>query len=156
MLTERAICCPLLLTDLYAYVILLPSIEYSGDLLSKSPVFYRDRILQLPEPYIDTIDSVMDIIVTLNDIVKVILFGSCSRGTLNDKSDIDLLLLIDSGHIPFIQLEQKIGETIYEKYDSNYKKPVDFLFADFNVFNNCGNTSSLYRFIKKEGVTIYE
>ena len=126
--------------------------DYSRD----APVFYKDRILQLPEPYINTINSVMDIIVTLEDIVKVILFGSCSRGKPNDKSDIDLLLLLDSGHKPFLQLEQKIGEIIYEKYDSNYKKPVDFLFADLNVFNNSTNPTSVYRFIKKEGVIIYE
>ena len=124
--------------------------------MSKTPVFYKDRILKLPEPYINTIDSVMGIVVTQHDIVKVILFGSCSRGTLNDKSDIDLLLLIDSKHTPFVQLEEKIGAAIYEKYDSNHKKPVDFLFADLNVFNNSVNPSSVYRFIKKEGVTIYE
>ena len=124
--------------------------------MSNAPVFYKDRIAQLPESYINTIDSVMNIIVTLNDIVKVILFGSCSRGMLNDKSDIDLLLLLDSEHIPFLKLEQSIGVMIYEKYNSNYKKPVDFLFADLNVFNNSTNTSSVYGFIKKEGVTIYE
>ena len=124
--------------------------------LNNAPVFYKDRILQLPEPYINTIKSVMNIIVTLENIVKVILFGSCSRGKLNDKSDIDLLLLLDSEHIPYSQLEQNIGSTIYEKYDSNYKKPVDFLFADLNVFNNSTSPTSVYRYIKKEGVTIYE
>ena len=124
--------------------------------LNNTPVFYKDRILQLPEPFINTIESVMNIIVTLDDIVKVILFGSCSRGTLSDKSDIDLLLLLDSEHTPYLQLEQYIGSTIYEKYDSNYKKPVDFLFADLNVFNKSTDPSSVYRYIKKEGVTIYE
>ena len=98
----------------------------------------------------------MDIVMTLDDIVKVILFGSCSRGAQNEKSDIDLLLLLESGHIPFPQLEQTIGTIIYEKYDSNYKRPVDFLFADMNVFNNSTNPTSVYRFIKKEGVIIYE
>ena len=93
---------------------------------------------------------------SLDNIVKVILFGSCSRGKINDKSDIDLLLILDSGLMPFSQLEQDIGAAIYEKYDSNYKKPVDFLFADLNVYNNSTNQSSVYRFIKKEGVTIYE
>jgi len=112
--------------------------------------------MRLPEPYINTINSVMDIIVTLEDIVKVILFGSCSRGIPNDKSDIDLLLLLESGQIPFLQLEQNIGTMIYEKYDSNYKKPVGFLFADLNVFNNSADPSSVYRFIKKESVIIYE
>ena len=98
----------------------------------------------------------MDIVVTLRDIVKVIMFGSCSRGTFSDKSDIDLLLLLDGGHTPFPQLEQSIGEIIYEKYDSNYKKPVDFLFADLHVYNNSDNPASVYKFIKNEGVTIYE
>jgi len=124
--------------------------------LSKPLIFYKDRISKLPEPYINTINSIMDIIMTLDSIVKVILFGSCSRGKINDKSDIDLLLILDSGPMPFSQLEQDIGAAIYEKYDSNYKKPVDFLFADLNIFNNSTNQSSVYKFIKKEGVTIYE
>ena len=49
-----------------------------------------------------------------------------------------------------------IGTSIYEKYDSNYRKPVDFLFAELNVFNGSVNPFSVYQFIKKEGVVIYE
>ena len=118
--------------------------------------FYKDRISQLPELYINTIDSVIDIVMSLDEIVKVILFGSCSRGTINDKSDIDLLFLLNSENTPYLQLEQDIGTIIYERYDSNYKKPVDFLFADLNVFDSCNNPFSVYRLIKNEGVTIYE
>jgi len=119
-------------------------------------VFHKDRISWLPEPYIETIDSVMDIVITMDDIVKVILFGSCSRGSLNEQSDIDLLFLLHNKEIPFPQLEQNIGTMIYEKYDSNFKKPVDFLFADLDVFDNSTNPYSVFRFIKKEGLTIYE
>ena len=73
------------------------------------PVFHKERISTLPEPYVHTINAVMDIVVTINNIVKVILFGSCSRGTTNEKSDIDLLFLLDSGHSPYPQMEQNVG-----------------------------------------------
>jgi len=59
--------------------------------MRKSYIFYKDRISKLPEQYVNTIDSIMDIVATLDDVVKIILFGSCSRGTQNEKSDIDLL-----------------------------------------------------------------
>ena len=116
------------------------------------PVFHRDRISQLPEPYINTIDSIMDIVFSLREIVMVILFGSCSRGAPNEKSDIDLLLLLDSKNMPFSQLEHNIGTVIYENYNSNNRKPIDFLFADKEVFDNSSNSSSVYKIIKKEGV----
>jgi len=116
------------------------------------PVFYKDRIMQLPEPYINTIDAVMKIVISIKEIVMVILFGSCSRGTQNDKSDIDLLFLLDDKNIPFSQLECNIGTMIYDNYNSNNKKPIDFLFADKKVFENSYNSSSVYKFIKKEGV----
>lgn len=120
--------------------------------------FYQERIEQLPSSFIDTINSIIGIVMDIDDIGKVIMFGSCSRGTHTDNSDIDLLLLLDSekSGLPFNKLEQKVGVSIYEQLDTSYKKPVDLLFADENVFTNSTRLDSVYYHIKRDGVTLYE
>jgi len=120
--------------------------------------FHQKRIEQLPSSFIDTINSVMGIVMNLDDVSKVIMFGSCSRGTQTDISDIDLLLLLnntDQG-ISYDKLEEKVGTSIYEQFDTNYQKPVDLLFADEDTYTNSTRIDSVYHHIKKDGVTLYE
>jgi len=120
--------------------------------------FHQERIERLPSSFIDTINSIMGIIMSIDDVGKVIMFGSCSRGTPNDNSDIDLLLVLKSSEsdLPFNKLEEKVGVSIYEQFDSNYKKPVDLLFADESIFVNSTRADSVYHHIKRDGVTLYE
>ena len=120
--------------------------------------YYKNRISQLPVRFVDTINSIMAIITTINDVEKVILFGSCSRGQQTENSDIDLLLLVDSkkSGMPFNRLEEKIGGEIYDQFCFNGKKEVELLFADKDVFNNSTNPNSVYRRIKKDGIVLYE
>ena len=120
--------------------------------------FHQERIAQLPSSFVDTISSIIGIVMDIVDVGKVIMFGSCSRGTHTDSSDIDLLLLLDSekSGMPFNKLEQKVGVSIYEQFDTSYKKPVDLLFADENVFANSTRPDSVYYHIKRDGVTLYE
>ena len=120
--------------------------------------YYRDRVQQLPTMFTDTIDSIMSIITTMEDIEQVIMFGSCSRGKQKEHSDIDLLLLVDSKRsgIPFNRLEQKIGTAIYEQFSFNGKKEVDLLFADKDVYINSTDPRSVYKRVKRDGIVLYE
>ena len=120
--------------------------------------FHQERIAQLPSTFVDTINSIMGIVMPMDDVGKVIMFGSCSRGTQTDNSDIDLLLVLNSNEndIPFNKLEEKVGVSIYEQYDSNYKTPIDLLFADESIFENSTRQDSVYYHIKRDGVTLYE
>jgi len=108
--------------------------------------------------FADTIDSIMSIITTIDDIEQVIMFGSCSRGQQKEHSDIDLLLLVDSkkSGIPFNRLEQKLGTEIYEQFCFNGKKEVDLLFAEKETFINSTDPRSVYRRVKRDGVVLYE
>ena len=120
--------------------------------------FHQERIEQLPSSFVDTINTIMGIVMDIEDVGRVILFGSCSRGTQTDNSDIDLLLVLnsDGSSLPFGKLEEKVGVAIYEQFDSNYKKPVDLLFADEQVFTSSTRPDSVYYHIKRDGVTLYE
>ena len=121
-------------------------------------MYYKDRVSQLPVQFADTIDSVMEIIATIDNVEKAILFGSCSRNQQVKNSDVDLLLLLDSKKLgtPFNRLEQKIGTEIYENFSSNGKKEVDLLFADKDIFINSTDSNSVYRRIKRDGIVLYE
>ena len=120
--------------------------------------YHKERIQQLPVMFADTIDSIMSIITTIDDIEQVIMFGSCSRGQQKEHSDIDLLLLVDSkkSGIPFNRLEQKLGTEIYEQFCFNGKKEVDLLFAEKETFINSTDPRSVYRRVKRDGVVLYE
>lgn len=120
--------------------------------------YHKERIEKLPVKFADTIDSIMAVITTIDDIEQVIMFGSCSRGLQTEHSDIDLLLLLDSkkSGMPFNRLEQKVGTAIYERFSFNGKKEIDLLFADKEVYTNSTDPRSVYRRVKKDGVVLYE
>jgi len=120
--------------------------------------YYKERIEQLPMPFVNTIDSIMAVVTTLEDVQQVIMFGSCSRGTYTADSDIDLLLLLDSekSGLPFNRLEQKIGTEIYERFSFNDKTDIDLLFADKNIYINSSDPKSVYQRVKRDGVVLYE
>jgi len=120
--------------------------------------FHKERIAQLPSSFIDTINSIIGIVMDIEDVGKVIMFGSCSRGTHTDNSDIDLLLLLDSekSGMPFNRLEQKVGTEIYERFSFNGKQDIDLLFADENVYANSTDPRSVYQRVKRDGVVLYE
>ena len=120
--------------------------------------FHQERIAQLPSTFIDTINSIIGIIMDIDDVGKVIMFVSCSRGTQTDNSDIDLLLLLDSekSGIPFNRLEQKVGTEIYERFSFSGKRDIDLLFADENVYVNSTDPRSVYQRVKRDGVVLYE
>ena len=109
-------------------------------------------------PFVNTIDSIMAVVTTLEDVQQVIMFGSCSRGTYTADSDIDLLLLLDSekSGLPFNRLEQKIGTEIYERFSFNDKTDIDLLFADKNIYINSSDPKSVYQRVKRDGVVLYE
>jgi len=120
--------------------------------------YHKERIEQLPVQFVNTIDSIMAIVTTLDDVEQVILFGSCSRGLQTEGSDIDLLLLLDSkkSGMPFNRLEQKIGAAIYERFTYNGKREVDLLFADKDVYVNSTDPRSVYKRVKRDGIVLYE
>ena len=123
--------------------------------------FHQERIAQLPSSFIDTINSIISIVMDIDDeciICKVIMFGSCSRGTYTNNSDIDLILLLDSekSGMSFNKLEQKVGTEIYERFSFNGKRDIDLLFADENVYANSTDPRSVYQRVKRDGVVLYE
>jgi len=57
----------------------------------------------------------------------------------------------DKSDLSLDKLSEKVGVTIFEQFDTNYKKPVDLLFADERF-----KPYSVYYHVKRDGVLLYE
>lgn len=87
-------------------------------------------------------------------LAKIILYGSYARGDFHEESDIDFLVLLNDNEV---SVKNEIGETNNELFDLSLKHnfiPISSYTVSKSNFNS--SNKALFRFIKKEGVTIYE
>ena len=83
---------------------------------------------------------------------SIVLFGSYARGDNNEKSDIDILILIKN-----LGNERKITGLLYKALlNENISTPIDFLALDFDKYNDLKNkTGYIYKTIEQEGQILY-
>jgi uncharacterized protein len=89
-----------------------------------------------------------------NRLAKIIMYGSYARGDFHEESDIDFLVLLNDEQV---STTKEISETNNELFDLSMKH--NFIpISAYTVAKNNFNTSNkaIFRFIKREGVTIYE
>jgi uncharacterized protein len=86
-------------------------------------------------------------------LAKIILYGSYARGDFNEESDIDFMVLLNDEEV---RAMKEIFNTNDEIYDLNFK--YDILISMFATSKKKFDvaTKAFYRFVKKEGITIYE
>ena len=85
---------------------------------------------------------------------KIILYGSYARGDFHEESDIDFLVLLNDENV---SVTKEIGETNNQLFDLSLKHnfiPISSYVISENNFQT--SNKALFRFIKKEGITIYE
>lgn len=96
----------------------------------------------------EQIDSIKDQIVSKYSPVKMILFGSQSKGTATKKSDIDLCIIKNTDN------KKALLADIYLNIESDL--PVDILLYTETEWNNCVNDSTSFaHLINSKGVLIY-
>ena len=107
--------------------------------------------IELPERFKSKLEK--DIIFLKNypnlDIEKLILFGSCARGTLKINSDLDLLIITSVTTDRYTRGD--IASALDEAIDN---VRTDIVFYTNDVFDT--STSLLVKRIKQEGVILYE
>jgi len=83
---------------------------------------------------------------------KIILYGSYARGDFNEESDIDFLVLLNDEEVRAIK---ELSNTNDEVYNLTLKHEilVSMFAASRKKFEFA--TKAFYRFIKKEGITVY-
>jgi predicted nucleotidyltransferase len=99
------------------------------------------------------IDLIKNIIVNRVDPDRIILFGSCARGTENKNSDIDLMILKKN----FVGERKVTGDLHIYLSENKINIPVDFLIKDYDRFYQLSNRLGyIYKDIKEEGKIIYD
>jgi predicted nucleotidyltransferase len=97
------------------------------------------------------IQEVKDIIIKAEDPDKIIIFGSCARGTVNKGSDLDILVIKET-KLPAPQRSRKLRNLL-----ATQAFPKDILVLTPVEFSQWTNIPfSFNSTIKKEGKTIYE
>ena len=108
--------------------------------------------------YADVLNQIVSRILEL-DPHKIILFGSQAAGTSTEESDIDLLVILDSGNISR-NYEEKMRNTLAVRnsiYEINKRIPIDLIVytkAEYEVIEKEG--ASFSKEIKNTGRILYE
>lgn len=85
----------------------------------------------------------------------VLLYGSYARGDYNEKSDVDIMILVD---MPDSVINQFFAQTADMTYDFNMDNHVEFSPAVKNTkqFYKWVEVNPFYKNVKKEGRVLYE
>ena len=110
--------------------------------------------LNLPSNYKGFILYFLSNITKLNNIERVILFGSCAREEVNEhKSDIDLFVITENN----IDLDEEfhIMSDCTPAYDSKYYIPSDIIVNSVNHYNHFKDKFGMVqKQVEREGVDI--
>jgi len=88
-----------------------------------------------------------------NRLAKIILFGSYARGEAHDVSDVDLMLLLNDDEVCSNSEKTQIFDISWSLF-MKYSIIISALPVSLKKFI-CTN-KALYRFVKKEGIYLYE
>jgi len=83
---------------------------------------------------------------------KVVLFGSYARGSNDEKSDIDILIVVKN-----LDNERKVTRLLYRALlDEDISTPIDFIAVDYDKYNTLKDRVGLiYKTIEREGRVLY-
>ena len=111
--------------------------------------------LNIPFNYKSFILHFLSNISKVENVSKVVLFGSCARGDLQVKSDIDILVIVDD--------EISIDEELYimsecpPNGDDEYYVPADIIVDPIRNYNRFKETfGMLQKAVEREGVDLSE
>jgi predicted nucleotidyltransferase len=86
-------------------------------------------------------------------LVRIVLFGSYARGDFHEDSDLDLLVVLADTQVNHVvEIRQTVKQTALLALEHNIV--ISPIFASLQKATS--DRSALFRFIRKEGVTIYE
>ena len=97
------------------------------------------------------LDTYVSFISSLDGVFQIYLFGSLAYGTPNERSDIDLMVVIDD-KIDVFKMMNKISTGLIGKRVI----PLDVLVNRNSAFSEAAENLTLQNHIKSEGVLLYE
>ena len=99
----------------------------------------------------EIIDTYVEKISSDNDVLRIYLFGSCAYGELHERSDIDLMVVIDDA------LHTIKKSTALRKTLRGFRTvPMDMLVNRISDFEKSQTFPSIQKTIKEQGLLLYE
>jgi len=95
------------------------------------------------------LDKYVEYISSLDGVLRIYLFGSCANGTANERSDIDLMVIVDDS------MDRSKTAVRISKGLANRKVPLDVLVNRDTDFNKASIEPTIQHRIKSEGVLVY-
>lgn len=89
-----------------------------------------------------------------NDLVKMILYGSCARGDFMDHSDVDIALLTKGSRTDSWKYNDKIDE-VATKLAMKYFTIVNFVLLPYDEFEDKKSWYGYFKNIDQEGIKLY-
>jgi len=97
------------------------------------------------------IDTYVEKISSDNDVLRIYLFGSCAYGEPHERSDIDLMVVIDDALHTI-----KKSTTIRKNLRGYRTVPMDMLVNRISDFEKSQTFPSIQKTIKEQGLFLYE
>ncbi len=88
------------------------------------------------------------------DLVKVLLYGSCARGDFKAHSDVDIVLLTKGNRIDSWKYNDKIDEVATE-LAVKYFAIVNFVLLPYDEFEEKKSWYGYFKNIEREGIKLY-
>lgn len=89
-----------------------------------------------------------------NDLVKMILYGSCARGDFNECSDVDIALLTKGSRTDSWKYNDRIDEVATE-LALKYFAIVNFVLLPYDEFEEKKGWYAYFKNIEREGIKLY-
>ena len=111
--------------------------------------------LDVPQYYRDFLSHFLSNVSKIEEVSRVILFGSCAKGQVRERSDIDLLVITDK-EIP-LDVEFYIMNDCPPAYDDEFYVPADIIVDPVNNYDRFKNTFGMVqKAVECEGVDLSE
>jgi len=88
----------------------------------------------------------------LEYLISVVLYGSVARGTQTDESDVDIAVILKSGHTR--EMRDQLTDLIVD-LELEYDKVISVLRIDYQKFREWEDVLPFYKNVKKEGIILW-
>jgi predicted nucleotidyltransferase len=85
---------------------------------------------------------------------QVILYGSYARGTADENSDVDLLILVDANQSELNLYEEKLSD-VSTSFALQYLKVFSLMDISYKEYNFWKKDLPFYKNVEKEGIKLY-
>jgi len=150
-------------TELDWYIVVVYDDNYYVAIRSDINIVVIGSIMKMTARIKTALDKYIEYISQVDGVSQIYLFGSCARGDADERSDIDLMVIIDDYLDPIIKVAFKIQVGLSEmdvvsdaSFDEIVNEPtLDIIVNNKNAFEEASRENFFQREVVETGVLLY-